>query len=328
MAKRLASGFAVLVIVAAGFFAYRNSLGGAFIFDDRTAIEKNAQIRTLWPPWSALSPPWRTAAGGRPFVNLTLAVNYAMGGLGVLGYHVFNVGTHLLAALALYGVVRRTLLGPILRERYRQEAPWIALAVAVIWVVHPLLTESVAYTIQRTELLMGFFFLLTLYCVIRGVESFHWPAWYVGAVVSNLLGMCSKEVTVVVPLVVLAYDRLFLAESFREIARRRWGLYAGLAASWLLLAELLRMRAIADAPPRMRARADAPYRAANVHIARWDFALTQSGVISHYLRLALWPHPLVGDYYDWPIATSLLSVLPTMAVILALLGATAWALYR
>ena len=46
---------------------------------------------------------------GRPVVNLTFAVNYAIGGLDVTGYHVANLVVHLLAALMLYGIVRRAL---------------------------------------------------------------------------------------------------------------------------------------------------------------------------------------------------------------------------
>ena len=306
-----------MLVVGAGLFAYRNSLHGTFIFDDLAAIEVNSQIRDLWPPWNALSPPPGTAVTARPIVNLSLALNYALGGLSVWGYHAANLAIHLLAALALCGVVRRTLLGPSLRERYGSEALWIALAVALIWVVHPLQTESVTYIIQRTELLMGLFFLLTLYCVIRGAESPRPGAWYAAAVVSNVLGAGSKEVMVVAPVVVLAYDRLFLSASFRETFRRRWGLYAGLAAGWLVLGAL-EGRRIGGGFAHGAARGVPP----------WDYAVTQSGVIAHYLRLAFWPHPLVGDYDDWPFARSLVSVLPQAVVVLTLLGATAWALCR
>ena len=155
------------------------------------------------------------------------------------GYHVVNLAIHILGALVLYGVVRRTLLCASLRQRYGDEARWLALAVALIWVVHPLQTESVTYLIQRTESLMGLFFLLTLYCVIRGSTSSGRRGWYAAAVVCCALGMGSKEVMVVAPLTVLLYDRAFLSGSFREALRARAALYAGLFGCWLVLVGLV-----------------------------------------------------------------------------------------
>ncbi len=303
------------LVICAAFYAYHNSFRGPFIFDDLPAIPNNPTIRQLWPPWGAMSPPPGTT--GRPVVNFSLAVNYALGGLDVWGYHVLNLAIHILAALVLYGVVRRTLLGPSLRERYGDEAPWLALAVALIWVVHPLQTESVTYIITRTESLMGLFFLLTLYCAIRGAESSHPGGWYAAGVVSSALGMGSKEIMAVAPVIVLMYDRLFLSKSFQETFRRRWSLYVGLAATWLVFAALVPTRMGRDIA-----------RLSSTEVTRWDYLKTQAGVIVHYLRLAFWPHPLVADYYDWPLARSVTTILAPAAVVVTLLGAMAWALHR
>jgi protein O-mannosyl-transferase len=92
---------------------------------------------------------------------LTLALNYAVSGLDPWSYHVANLAIHASAALVLFGIVRRTLQGPRLRDRFRTQANGLAAAVAVCWAVHPLQTESVTYIIQRMESLMGLFLLLT-----------------------------------------------------------------------------------------------------------------------------------------------------------------------
>ena len=101
------------------------------------------------------------------------------------------------------------------------------MAVALIWAVHPLLTESVTYLTQRTECLMGLFFLLTLYSAIRGASSGHPWRWYVTAIVTCAVGMGSKEVMATAPIVVLLYDRCFLPDrSVRRSAadgRCTWG---------------------------------------------------------------------------------------------------------
>ena len=306
-----------LFLIGAGLYAYHGTLRDPFIFDDLVSISENPSIRQLWPLSGVLSPPPTTPVTGRPVVNLSLAVNYALGGLDVWGYHVFNLALHLLAALTLYGVVRRTLLGARLRGWYGNTAPWLALAVALLWLVHPLQTESVTYTTQRTELCMGLFFLVTLYCVIRGAESLHPGGWYAVAIVSSMLGMGSKEVMMVAPVVVLAYDRLFISQSLKETLRRRWGLYAGLAVGWLIFAALVRTRMGQD------------LALLNLtEVTRWRYAKTQASVLVHYLRLAFWPAPLVGDYEDWPLAGSVATVLPAGAVVVTLVGATVWALYR
>ena len=160
------------LIVLASVAAYLSSFQGGFVFDDRYAIVDNPTIRQLWPIWPVLSPPCDgETVGGRPLLNLSLAINYALSGLEVWSYHVTNLVIHIGAAMLLFGIVRRTFLMPALRDRFGRAATPLALAGALLWTVHPLQTESVTYVIQRAESLMGFLYLLTLYCVIRGAGA-------------------------------------------------------------------------------------------------------------------------------------------------------------
>src|SRR4051812_45361280 len=153
--------FILLAVVAAA--TYWNSLDAPFVGDDDTAITTNQSIHQIT---ESLNPPIETPVAGRPVVNLSLALNYAYGGLDPRGYHVVNLAVHLGCALLLFGIVSRTLT----RQRFfSQRAPLdaIALAPALLWMVHPLLSETIDYTTQRTESMMGFWFLLTLYAAIR-----------------------------------------------------------------------------------------------------------------------------------------------------------------
>jgi len=297
-------------ILAAGVGAYLNSFSGVFLFDDHRSIVPNYQIRSLWPPTLPL-----IVGTSRPVIHWSLALNYACGGLHVFGYHLVNLTIHLLAALMLYGLIRRTLLTPRLRETYGAASSSLALVVTLLWVVHPIQTQSVTYVIQRAESLAGLCYLLTVYCAIRSVGAMRPRWWHTGAILACALGMGTKPVVVTAPLMVLLYDRIFLAGSVRAALRERWVLYRGLMATWALLAALQATEFNLKEP-------SAGFRYKDV---TWlGYALTQPGVLLHYLRLSLWPDPLMFDYL-WPVAR-LHQLFGPLLIMGTLIGATLWAL--
>ena len=304
-----------VAIVLAGLAAYHNSFAGTFIFDDRAAIISNPTIRHLGSLGQVFSPPPGSSAGGRPVVNLSLAVNYALSGSQVWSYHVLNLMAHLLAGLFLFGLVRRTLLQPVLRERWGAAALPVAFVTAALWTVHPLQTEAVTYVIQRAEGLMGMFYLLTLYAVVRAAGQPRPGGWTAVAVVSCLLGMASKEVMVSAPVLALLYDRTFIAGSFREAWRQRWRLYLGLAATWVVLGYLV-----------LSIGGDRGGTAGfDVGVAWWAYGLTQFQAVSHYLWLAVWPHPLVFEYGPTWVKHPA-EVMPYAIVVVGVVAGTLWAL--
>jgi Flp pilus assembly protein TadD len=330
----------VLVLAVAGGVAYSTSFAGVFVFDDQFAIVENPNIKSLWPLTRAMSAPPERPVSARPIASLTLAINYALAPAdardvmapgsadappgtterflrNVWGYHFMNLALHVLAALALFGVVRRTLLSDRLRARFGAAATALAFVVALVWVVHPLLTDAVTYVTQRTEVLMGLFYLLTLYCAVRaagrdagGAERRWWTA---GAIVACALGMGSKQTMVTAPFVVVLWDWLFAP---RE-QRLRWRLYAGLAATWVILAGLV---ALERWPHSIGFDREG--------WTPWTYLLTQTGVIVHYLRLSIVPAPLVLDYDGWPMAHSILDIAPYAALLAVLVGLTVFAIVR
>jgi protein O-mannosyl-transferase len=304
------------VLVLAVSIVYANSLHGPFIFDDEPSIESNPSIRSLELPRVLLAPPEAVTVTGRPLVNLSLALNYAVGGLAVEGYHLVNLALHILAALALFGLVRRTLLLPTMAERFGSAATGLALSVALLWAVHPLQTESVTYTVQRAEVLVGLFFFLTLYCFLRGATSARSGAWYAAALGACALGVASKEVMATAPLLALLFDRTFVTGSFRQSLRRRWRLWLALAATWVLMAILYALSG--------RRGGSAGF---GLGMSAWQYGRTQFGCIIHYLRLVLWPDPLVLDYGQ-RIAHGAVEIVPYALAVLGLLAATVTALVR
>ena len=191
------------LIVLAGALAYWNSLSGPFILDDQLSIVSNRYIRQLWSFSRVLFPERELPVAGRPLVNISFAINYAIGGLEVRGYHIGNVAIHLLCAILLFGVVRRTLNSASLRDRFARTSANLAFAVALIWMLHPVNTEAVNYLTERTESMMGLFFLATLYAGIRAVTSPRTATWQTVSVLSCTLGMACKESMATAPLVIV-----------------------------------------------------------------------------------------------------------------------------
>ena len=248
--------------------------------------------------------------------SLSLAINYAISGYSVWSYHLFNLIIHILAGLTLYGIIRRTLLSKQLKDRFGSHAVIISWTVSAIWLVHPIQTESITYIIQRTESLMGLFYLLTLYSAIGAMESSGKSLWPVVSVVCCGLGMGTKEVMVTAPILVLLYDRAFFVGSFASALRHRRGLYAGLAASWIILI------AVMSTGPRSSSAGFGLDK-----ITPWQYAGTQFGVIVHYLRLSFWPSGLCLDY-SWPVTEKWPQIIPPMLFIVFLLAVTFWGLFR
>lgn len=266
MLRRFAPYFpGVMVAIAAGL-AYANSLRGPFVFDDLGAIRDNPTMRAPADLRAVLHPPANSGVGGRPFANLSFALNRALGGASPAGFHLGNVVLHTATALLLLGLVRRT----------PGASDGLAGTIALLWAVHPLATAAVTYLSQRTELLAAFGQLATLYAFVRG--------WRFLSVLACLAGVLSKEVAATAPLLVLLYDRTFVAGSWRHAWSERRGYYLALGASWLVTAALLTTGL---------AQRNVGF---GLGVSPLDYALTEARAVLLYLKLALWPAPLVFDY--------------------------------
>ena len=349
-----------VLLVAVVLLAWQNTLHAPFIFDDRAAILDNPSLRDLGSVGEILAAPSDgRAVGGRPLVNLSLALNYCWSGTDPWSYHAVNLAIHALAGLTLLGILRRTLCWPGLRagwagtSRARKgnpggsgnaphvpqaglsanagtgtcpptsralteaEAFALALAAAMLWALHPLQTESVTCIVQRTESLCGLFYLLALYGLARAGDTTRAGPWLALSTAACWLGMGTKEVMVSAPLILLLYDRTFLAGSFRAALRQRRAYYLALGFSWLLLLGLV------------LTGGGARGTAAGWHtgVSPWSYLLKQSEALVLYLKLAVWPHPLVLDY-GTAVPSSLTEVGWQAIVVVALLAGTVWALVR
>ncbi len=314
----LAGTFVLMLTIT--FAIYGRALDAPFVFDDRPAIIENPSLRRLWPPIGdanlrgPLNPPPFAPTARRPLPNLSLAIDHRLYGLDPAGYRATNFGLHALVATIVALLVRDTLRLPYFAGAWTGVAAPLGIAAALVWLAHPLVSETVVYVTQRTELLAALFYVLTLWAAVR-----HWTAatpvvaarWAGVAMLSCIAGMASKEVAASLPLVVWLYERTFLVDSWRATARSR-RLYAGLAASWLVLLAL-------------NVQGASGLSDARHYVSPVVWWATQTKVTLLYLKLAIWPWPLAIHYEPaylqtaaaaapWVVAFALLVVAAVAAV--------------
>ena len=193
----------------------------------------------------------------------------------------------------------------------------LAIALALVWALHPLATECVVYVTQRTEVLIMRCYFLTVYAAVR-----YWSAgcarpagWLTLAVLWCQLGMLSKETCATAPAVILLYERTFVAGSFRQAIRASWPLYLGLAMTWLPLAAL-NLHGV---------RTPVVGFAYGVSGPEWWF--TQCKVLFLYLKLIVWPWPLV-IHYAMPYFPNAVAAWPWLAGATAVVLIIATLLFR
>lgn len=308
---------AALFVAVLACVAFLNSFGGQFVFDDIQEIARNPRLEPLIPPWQAMFVGNKLPA--RPLPYLSFAIDRALWGIQPFGYHLTNLVIHTIAAVALFDLVRLALTSPRLGGRWADRAAPVAMVIATIWAVHPLQTQAVTYVYQRIESLTGMFALVALAAfaeaAVRG-----WPrTWLLGSAAATAAAMASKENAVVLPFLILAYDWLFVPAGtgpdtagswIRDVRRRGW-YYLMLVATWGILAGVLLIQA-----SRYQEFEELQ------HSPR-EYLYTQSGVILHYLRLAILPIGQRFDYGGWPVAKSFGDVWPSFFVVASLVVITA-----
>jgi tetratricopeptide (TPR) repeat protein len=314
----------LLGLWAAAWLAYSNSFQAGLTFDNAIAIQQDARIQA---PTSAnvrqiLTEeywyPSMTTGLYRPLTTLSFLFNYALLGNGAdpAGYHWVNF------ALLAADIALVYLLGLLLLE----EASWAG-ALAALWALHPLLTESVANIVGRADELAALGVFAGLLCHIRGSQAVgpRKLAWLAGLAVSAAIAVFSKESGVVVVAAMLCYDAAFAR--FQPWRPRLAG-YLAVAAPFAIFF-FLRARMLDAMPVPVIPFVDNPLAGAPPVAG----ALTAIKVIGKYLWLFLWPIRLSCDYsynqvplfrgsLGWEDIAALLSLAVCLAAVF--LGIRAW----
>jgi len=255
----------ILIIVA---LAYANSLDNSFHFDDEHSLIKNPHIRQLENIPAFFTDPQmfsRNVGSGmyRPLVLVSYALNYRLGGYEGRGYHLVNLGIHLLTVSLVFGVFLQLGAGKRL-----------ALLGALFFGIHPLTAEPVNYISSRSESLAGLFYLSSLFFFLKSRHRIS-PL----SILCFVAGLLTKSIVLSLPLLLLVYEWAFDGQSWRTWWRRHLPYWtASLLYLWVIR-ELIG-EALVQAPVRS-----------------WTEQLgTQVKALVYYVKLVFLPQPLSVEH--------------------------------
>lgn len=282
--------FAILLIVIVVGIAYANTYSVPFHFDDHHAIEDNPRIKHLRNIPSFF---YRIEGpvAPRPFLLMTFAINYAIHGLNVVGYHIFNNLIHCLNGILFYIFVVKTLNLPLLRERFSSISKEIGLFSALLFVVHPVQTEAVTYIVSRSMPLATLFYLGGILLYLKAYET-QKTIYYVLLFFASFCGMASREDYITFPFMLFLYDALLMT-SFKD-ALKRWWIYSILLITVAYRLWLTFSYKGAEEAAGFGVKLLNPY----------EYFSTQMNVIWTYIRLLFLPINQNLDY-DYPISKSI-----------------------
>jgi tetratricopeptide (TPR) repeat protein len=312
---------AILLIILAGLAVYSNTLDVPFYFDDLNNISQNPAIHLKeLNPENLYKAAFKSHISTRPVANISLALNYYFHGLTPAGYHIVNGIIHLLCGIAVFYLIRATLTSPAYSPAVSRPA-LAALYCAMLWLIHPLHTQSVTYIIQRMNSLSSLLYLWALLLFIKGLSMAvgRRKFWlFAAALLFWVLAIGTKEIAVTLPFFAFLYYWYFYADLDRDFLRRGT-IFLSISLALILLLALVYL-------------GDSPLEKILAGFDGRDFTLgerllTQPRVIVHYLSLIVvpLPHRLQLDY-DFTLSTSLFSPASTLPAMLFVLGLLAVAI--
>ncbi|MDH4021829.1 MAG: hypothetical protein OEW88_00760 [Gammaproteobacteria bacterium] len=218
----------VFLIVLLVGLAYANGLQASFQFDDWEVIVRNPRVQGVAAWWAAMP-------GMRPLLTLSYALNHEFGA-GATGFHAVNVMVHAGNGLLILFLVRRFAAQP---GELPARAGWLALATALIFVLHPVQTEAVTYASGRATSLGALFALASIAVWVKGREMPSGGAsppllLYLVSPLLMLAAIATRETMAIVPAVLLLWEG---ADVSRPLTWR--GVLTRTGLHWLVLAGAL-----------------------------------------------------------------------------------------
>ena len=239
-----------ILLIFFSAIVYSNSLENPFQYDDFHHIRDNLSLRNIKniPSFFTDVQTFSVNPGRghyRPLLLVTHTINYAIGDLNPIGYHLVNLAFHVGSAFLIFLIVQAMLSSSVDRPsglstlaaasivgdkppRYNQPVTardvaagfslrstpvFIALASALIFAVHPFNSEVVNYISARSSVMSAFFYLLAFYCWVKYRQAAGQDLLpYLISLLAFLLGLLTKESVITLPIVIYLYDLYFVPE--------------------------------------------------------------------------------------------------------------------
>ncbi len=240
--------FMAMVLLAAIFTAYANSIQCSWQYDDFSNILENDNVKLSVLDWNQLKKAMYDqhldARPTRPLARLSFALNYYWGGFRVQGYHIVNIIIHLLTAMTLWFLVTATLGSSAVLAVSRQEALAVGWLAALFWAIHPIQVTAVTYIVQRMASMAAFFYLAAMcfFLKARTGSTKQGRIWaFLFCILCGAGAMASKENAFMLPLTLMLFDLILISGPSKKINGKKLAAWAVLVfffavmAGWLMV---------------------------------------------------------------------------------------------
>jgi Flp pilus assembly protein TadD len=299
--NRYSDVLGLAIIILLGIIIYSNSFDCSFHFDDFPNISNNPKIFNLSDVKA-----WWNFYPTRPIGIFSFVLNYHFNQLDVWYYHLVNLIIHLINACLVWWLTLLIFSSPALKDQpIAGNRKVLAFFTALLFVSHPLTTQSVTYIVQRLASMVAMFYFLSLILYIKGrlstKGSIPKSLLFIGSVVSAALAMMTKENAFTLPFAILLFEFFFLRPKKLSINFKDYRVI-------LLTAALLGMIIIIPLKFSFSIFRPIPPMLGHAYtITSRNYLLTQFSVIVKYIRLLFLPVNQTFEY-DFPISNSFFEI--------------------
>jgi tetratricopeptide (TPR) repeat protein len=316
--RTLQNLIAIGLIAGVALLAYSNTFYAPFEFDDWGNIVYNTNVHLRTFNWEGLDNLIKNTYKDtiRVFSYFTLALNYYFGEFNILGYHLVNLAIHVAAGIFLFTFLILTFDLPSLKEKYGLVSFKVSLLTSLIFVAHPIQTQSVTYIIQRMASMAGMF-----YVKGRLSEDRSKFFYFGGSILTWLLGLFSKENVAILPLFILLYEFYFfqnltISPKGKKILLLLFGLFSFFLLIGLILWGKRYFNEIVEG-----------YKIRDFTLSQR--VLTQFRVVLYYLTLLIYPRPSRFNLdYDFPTSKTVFDPPATLISILIVTGLIGYSIWQ
>jgi tetratricopeptide (TPR) repeat protein len=317
------AGLAIIILL--GIIIYSNSFDCSFHFDDLDSIVNNVKIHNLSDVKA-----WWNFNPSRPVGTFTFALNYHFNQLDVQYYHLVNLIIHLINACLVWWLVLMIFSSPVMKDQpIARNKNVLAFFTALLFVSHPLATQSVTYIIQRLASMAAMFYMLSLAFYLKarlsGKGNISKTLLFTGSFISAILAMLTKEIAFTLPVAIVLFEFFFLRTKGHSINFRDYRVL-------LLTAALLGIILIIPLKFSFSIFKPIPPRLGNAYtITPFNYLFTEFSVILKYIQLLFLPVNQKLDY-DFPISNTFFEIRPlvsfTVLLSLIILAVLSFKRYR